>query len=86
MKSGNIPTGCNFFFDQAQFNEAGTDDFEVYIGLFVEGNMGISYDQFWKHRASAYGPFTINPCKTYRLCGASSYKILVPGDILPCNY
>jgi hypothetical protein len=53
MRSGNIPTGSKFFFDQAHFNEADTDDFEVYIGLFVEGNMGMSSDQFWRHRASA---------------------------------
>ena len=52
MRSGNIPTGSKFFFDHAQFNEADTDDFEVYIGLFVEGNMGMSSDQFWRHRAS----------------------------------
>ncbi|KAF1920536.1 hypothetical protein BDU57DRAFT_17876 [Ampelomyces quisqualis] len=53
IRSGNIQTGSTVFFDQAQFNEADTDDFEVYIGLFVEGNMGISSDQFWRHRARA---------------------------------
>ncbi|KAJ4372833.1 hypothetical protein N0V86_008199 [Didymella sp. IMI 355093] len=58
MRSGNIPTGSKFFFDDAQFNEADTNDFEVYIGLFVEGNMGIPSDQFWRHRASAYDPLT----------------------------
>jgi|SRR5690242_4338266 len=53
VRSGNIPTQSRFFFDQAQFNEADTDDFEVYIGLFVEGNMGMSFDQFWRFRNSA---------------------------------
>ncbi|KAJ4344268.1 hypothetical protein N0V95_006211 [Ascochyta clinopodiicola] len=52
MRRGNIPTGSRFFFDQALFNELGTDDFEVYIGLYVEGNMEISSDQFWRYRAS----------------------------------
>lgn len=53
MRGGNIPTRSRFFFDEAQFNELDTDDFEVYIGLFVECNMGILSDQFWRHRASA---------------------------------
>ena len=53
MRSGNIPLGSRFFFDQAQFNEVDTDDFEIYISLFVEGNMGMSSDQFWRYRASA---------------------------------
>lgn len=51
MRSGNIPTGSKIFFDKAQFNEPDTDDFEVYISLYVEGNMGISSDQFWRYRA-----------------------------------
>lgn len=46
MRSENIPTGSKFFFDQAQFNEADTDDFEVYIGLFVKSNIGMSSNQF----------------------------------------
>lgn len=53
MRSGNIPTGSRFFFDEVQFNELNVDDFEVYVGLFVEGNMGMSFDQFWRYRASA---------------------------------
>lgn len=53
IRSGNIPTGSKFFFEDAQFNEIGIDEFEVYIGLFVEGNMGISLDQFWRYRADA---------------------------------
>ena len=53
IRSGNIPAGSRVFFDNAHFNELDTDKFEVYIGLFVEGNMGISSDQFWKYRASA---------------------------------
>lgn len=50
IRSGQIPTGSKFFFDEAQFNEPDTDRFEVYIGLYVEGNMGISPDQFWRYR------------------------------------
>lgn len=53
MRSGNIPAGSKIFFDQASFNELDTDDYEVYIGLFVEGNMGMSSDQFWENRARA---------------------------------
>jgi hypothetical protein len=53
MRSGKIPAGSKFLFDQASFNELDTDDFEVYIGLFVEGSMGISSDQFCGYRASA---------------------------------
>jgi hypothetical protein len=52
MRSGNIPTGSRFFFDRTQFNELDTDEFEVYVELFVEGNMGMSSDQFWEHRAT----------------------------------
>jgi hypothetical protein len=52
MRSGNIPIGSRFFFDRAQFNELDTDECEVYIELFVEGNMGMSSDQFWEYRAS----------------------------------
>jgi hypothetical protein len=52
-RSGNIPTGTRFFFDHASFSEADTDRFEAYVGLYVEGNMGMSYDQFWRYRASA---------------------------------
>jgi hypothetical protein len=53
LTSGNIPTGTRFFFDHGSFSEADTDRFEVYVGLYVEGSMGMSYDQFWRYRASA---------------------------------
>jgi hypothetical protein len=52
-RSGNIPAGSRFFFDKASFNELDKDEFEVYIDLFVEGNMGMSFDQFWGYRARA---------------------------------
>ena len=50
-RSGNIPPWSRFFFDRAQINELDTNEFEVYIELFVEGNMGLSSDQFWEYRA-----------------------------------
>ncbi|KAF1934836.1 hypothetical protein EJ02DRAFT_460880 [Clathrospora elynae] len=53
IRSGNIPAGSKFFFDKAIFNELDMDEFEVYIDLFVEGNMGMSFDQFWEQRAGA---------------------------------
>jgi hypothetical protein len=52
LRSGNIPTRTRFFFNQALFSKADTDRFEVYVGLYVKGNMGMSYDQFWRCRAS----------------------------------
>jgi hypothetical protein len=53
FRSGNIPADSRFFFDQARFNELDTDEFEVYVVLFVEGNMGTSFEQFWGQRAGA---------------------------------
>jgi hypothetical protein len=53
LRSGNIPADSRFFFDHALFNEADTDEFEVYVILFVEGNMGTSFGQFWAQRAGA---------------------------------
>lgn len=50
-RGGNIPEGSRFFFDEARFNEPGTDEFEAYIEIFVEGNMGVSFEQFWECRA-----------------------------------
>ena len=51
LRSGNIPARSRFFFDQAQFNEVGAEEFETYVTLFVEGNMGNSFEQFWEQRA-----------------------------------
>jgi hypothetical protein len=53
LRSGNIPADARFFFDRAQLNVIDTDEFEVYVDLFVEGNMATSFEQFWAQRARA---------------------------------
>jgi len=53
LRSGNIPAGARFFFDTVMFNEVDVDEFEAYVSVFVEGNMGTSLEQFWGYRARA---------------------------------
>ncbi|XP_014552296.1 hypothetical protein COCVIDRAFT_30325 [Bipolaris victoriae FI3] len=52
LRSGHIPANPRFFFDEARFNEADEDEFEIYVVLFVDGNMGTSFDEFWAQRAA----------------------------------
>lgn len=51
--SGNIPEGSKFFFDDAQINQIDTDEYNIYVSLFVEGNYGQSLDEFIALRKSA---------------------------------
>lgn len=51
-RSGNIPANTRFFFDEARFNEVDEDELEIYVVLFVDGNMGTSFDEFWARRAA----------------------------------
>ncbi|EUC45763.1 hypothetical protein COCMIDRAFT_94635 [Bipolaris oryzae ATCC 44560] len=51
-RSGNMPANPRFFFDEARFNAADEDEFEIYIVLFVDGNLGVSFDEFWARRAA----------------------------------
>ncbi|KAF2996646.1 hypothetical protein E8E13_003336 [Curvularia kusanoi] len=38
LRSGNIPPGTRFFFDDVLYNEADKDDFEVYVSLIAAGS------------------------------------------------
>jgi hypothetical protein len=48
---GNIPEGARFFFDDARFNECDANEFEAYVDIYAEGNMGVSFEQFLECRA-----------------------------------
>jgi hypothetical protein len=58
-RSSNIPADSRFFFDDVLFNEYDTDEshevheYQVYVNLFVEGNLGMSFEQFWAQRDRA---------------------------------
>lgn len=53
-RSGNIPEGSRVFFDHVMINEVDVDEYAIYVGLFVEGNMGESLEIFWKQRNRLY--------------------------------
>ncbi|KAF2032484.1 hypothetical protein EK21DRAFT_109863 [Setomelanomma holmii] len=53
LGSGNIPEGSWFFFDHAMLNEVDTDEYNVYVSVFVEGHMGLSLEKFL---ARKFGP------------------------------
>jgi hypothetical protein len=46
LRSGNIPAGSRFLFDYVLFNEVDTGEYDVSVGVFVEGQIGISLETF----------------------------------------
>jgi hypothetical protein len=51
LRSGNIPEGSQFFFNHARLNEVDTDEYNIYVSVFVEGNLGLSLEEFLARKA-----------------------------------
>jgi hypothetical protein len=49
LRGGNIPPSAKFCFDDVMLNEIDTDEIQIMVSVFVEGNCGETLEKFYEY-------------------------------------